>query len=137
MDAPSEGLGACLLQGMQQVPYASRSLNSAKRNYAQIEKEMLAIVYGTNKFHQHIYGKQASVETDHKRLESLSNKNTLSKAPQCIQRMMLRVQHCDLKVNNVPGNDLFIADTLSRVSQSESTLSTAEFEVHLLIHMSR
>ena len=122
VDASSEGLGACLLQGMQPVAYASRALNSAERNYAQIEKEMLAIVFGTNKFHQYIYGKQVLVETDHKPLESLFKK-PLSKAPQRIQRMMLRVQHYDLKVNYVPGNQLLIADNLSRASQSESTLS--------------
>ena len=56
---------------------------------------------------------------------------------QCIQRMMLRVQHYDLKVNFVPGNQLLIADTLSRANQSESTLSTEEFEVHLLIQISK
>ena len=94
------------------MAYASRALNSAERNYAQIEKEMLAIVFGTNKFHQYIYGKQVSVETNLKPLESLFKK-PLSKAPQRIQRMMLRVQHYDLKVNYVPGNQLHIADTLS------------------------
>ena len=64
VDASSEGLGACLLQGMQPVAYASRASNSAEHNYTQIEKEMLAIEFGTNKFHQYIYGKrpQASGE---------------------------------------------------------------------------
>ena len=136
VDASSEGLGACLLQGMQPVAYASRASNSAERNYAQIEKEMLAIKFGTKRFHQYIYGKQVSVETDHKPLESLFKK-PLSKAPQRIQRMMLRVQHYDLKVNYVPGNQLLIADTLSRASQSESRLSADEFEVHLLIQISK
>ena len=121
VDPSSEGLGACLLQGMQPVAYASRALNSAERNYVQIKKEMLAIGIGTNKFHQYIYGKQASVETDHKPLVSLFK--TWSKPPQSIQRMMIRVQHNDLKVNYVPGNQLLIADTLSRASQGESTLS--------------
>ena len=63
------------------VVYASRALNSAERNYAQIEKEMLAIVFGTNKFHQYIYGKQVSVETDHKSLESLFEK------PHCLKHL--------------------------------------------------
>ena len=63
------------------VVYVSRALNSAERNYAKIEKEMLAIVFGTNKFHQYIYGKQVSVETDHKSLESLFEK------PHCLKHL--------------------------------------------------
>ena len=51
VDASSEGLGACLLQGMQPVAYASRALNNVERNYAQIEKEMLGVVFGTNTVH--------------------------------------------------------------------------------------
>lgn len=50
VDASSEGLGTCLLQGNQPVDHASRALNQSERNYAHIEKEMLAIVYSTNIF---------------------------------------------------------------------------------------
>lgn len=108
-----------------------------KNNYAQIEKEMLAIVYGTNKFHQYIYGKTVIVETDHKPLESLFKK-PLCKAPQRIQRMVLRVQHYDFTVKYSPGNTLYIADTLSRASQSgESEQGNDEFEVHLLVPISK
>ena len=137
VDAYSEGLGACLLQGNQPVAHASRALNNDEKNYAQIEKEMLAIVYGTNKFHQYIYGKIVIVETDHKPLESLFKK-PLCKAPQRIQRMMLRVQHYDFTVKYSPGNTLYIADTLSRASQSgESEQGNDEFEVHLLVPISK
>ena len=132
VDASSEGLGTCLLQGNQPVAYASRTLDSAEIYYAQIEKEMLAIVYGTNKFHQYIYGKTVIVKTDHKLLESLFKK-PLCKAPQDIQRMMLRVQHYDFTVKYIPGNTLYIADTLSRASQSgKSEQGNDEFQVHLL-----
>ena len=58
VDASSEGLGAYLLQGNQSEACASRSLNSTKQNYTQFEKEMVAIVFGTSKFHQYIYEKQ-------------------------------------------------------------------------------
>jgi hypothetical protein len=66
VDASKDGLGAALLQEGAPVAYASRSLSNTQKCYAQIEKEMLAIVYGAKKFHQYIYGKKVVVETDHK-----------------------------------------------------------------------
>ena len=84
VDASSYGLGACLLQKGRPVCFAHRSLNSAERNYAQIEKELLAIVYGCTKFHQYVYGKKVKVQTDHKPLEALFKK-TLFPAPQRLQ----------------------------------------------------
>ena len=95
---------------------------------------MLAIVFGTSKFHQYIYGKTVMVESDHKPLESLFKK-PLSMAPQRIQRMMLRVQQYDLIVKYTPGDQLHVADTLSCASQSESTSQADEFEVHLLVQI--
>ncbi len=45
MDASAEGLGAVLLQEGQPVAFGSRSLTECQKRYAQIEKELLAIVY--------------------------------------------------------------------------------------------
>ena len=107
------------------------SLNSAERNNAQIEKELLAKVYGCTKFHQYVYGKKVKVQTGHKPLEALFKK-TLFQAPQRLQRMMLRLQRYDLQVKYEPGKNLLIADTLSRAPE-ESTETAAntkdEFEV--------
>ena len=50
-DANQYGLDACLLQKGKPVAYASRSLSSCEINYAQIEKELLAIVFACAKFH--------------------------------------------------------------------------------------
>ena len=44
--ASSVGPGACLLEDNQPIAYASRSLNSVEQNYAQIEKELRAIIFG-------------------------------------------------------------------------------------------
>ncbi|KAK3702003.1 hypothetical protein QZH41_007698 [Actinostola sp. cb2023] len=101
VDASSYGLGACLLQEGHPTSYASRSLNDAEKNYAQIEKELLAVVYGCTKYHQYIYGKQVEVETDHKPLEYLFKK-TLTMAPPRLQRMMLQLQKYDLLVGYKP-----------------------------------
>ena len=48
------------------IAFASRTLSKAKRNYLQIEKEGLAIIFGVKKFHQYIYGRQFQIITDRK-----------------------------------------------------------------------
>lgn len=47
------------------INFASRSLNEAEQQYAQIEKEMLAIRLAAKKFRNYIYGKKVIVWTDH------------------------------------------------------------------------
>ena len=37
------------------VAYTSRALKDAEKRYAQIAKEMLAIKFGCQRFHQYIY----------------------------------------------------------------------------------
>lgn len=68
---PSEGgLGATLLQEGRPIAYASRALTSTERSYAQIEKELLAMVFGVEGFHQYTNGrKPVNVDSDHKPLE--------------------------------------------------------------------
>ena len=54
-DASSTGLGAVLMQNGQPVTYASRALTKTEREYAQIEKELLAIVLGAERFDQYLH----------------------------------------------------------------------------------
>jgi transposase InsO family protein len=114
VDASSKGMGAVLLQDDHPIAYSSKSLTSSQQNYAQIEKEMLAIVFGCHKFHDYIYGlTHILVETDHKPLESILKK-PLHSAPARLQRMILSIQKYPLHVTYKPGKELLIADTLSR-----------------------
>lgn len=55
-DASEKGLGASLLLDGKPIAYASRVLTSTEMNYAQIEKELLAIVFGVECLHQYTYG---------------------------------------------------------------------------------
>ena len=113
-DASKSGLGAALLQNGQPVAYASRALTPAETRYAQIEKELLAIVYACEKFDTYIYGRDVvTVETDHKPLEVIARK-ALNSAPQRLQRMLLRLQRYNLEIRYKKGKEMFLADTLSR-----------------------
>ena len=53
------------------VAYASRTLTATERNYFQLEKEALALVYDVQKFHQYLYGRQFVLVTDHKPLTTI------------------------------------------------------------------
>ena len=55
-DASQSGLGAALLQEGCPVAYSSRVMTPTEQNYAQIEKELLAIVFACEKFDQYIFG---------------------------------------------------------------------------------
>ena len=72
VDASSKGLGAVILQNNQPVTYASKALRESQENYAQIQEEMLAIVFGCERFHNFLYGQNVvTVESDHKPLEAI------------------------------------------------------------------
>ena len=71
-DASQSGLGAALMQNGQPIAYASRALTPAETRYAQIGKELLAIVFACDRFDAYVYGRDlVNVETDHKPLEPI------------------------------------------------------------------
>ena len=116
VDASKYGLGAVLLQKHESwapVTYASKSLTKPEQNYAQIEKETLAIVFGTQRIHDYVYGKLFVVESHHKPLQPIFSKQIASAPPQ-IQRFRLKLQRYDMTIEYTPGKNLPIADTLSR-----------------------
>ena len=57
-DASSQGLGFVLTQEDHPVTYASRALTQAEQHYSQIEKELLAQVFGLEHNHQNVYGRK-------------------------------------------------------------------------------
>ena len=107
---------AFLTQDGQQVAYASRALTQTERNYAQIEKECLAIVVAAERFEHYILGKDTvQVLSDHKPLMTIFSKPILT-SPKRLQRMRLRLHKYPLKVSYKPGPQMFISDTLSRAA---------------------
>ena len=126
-DASSEGLGVCLIQDGRPVAYGSRSLTVIEKRYATIEKELLGVLYGLERFNQYVYGKHVAVFTDHKPLVPL-HKRPIHSTPARIQRMLLRTQMYNYSLVYKPGKTHLIPDTLSRASVSNPNDSQLERE---------
>lgn len=114
-DASKDGLGSCLSQNGRPIAFVSRSLTKAEKNYAQIEKELLAIVFSVQKFHYYIYGQKAiTVYTDHKPLVPIFKQQLSEVSSKRITRLLLKTISYDLRVQYLPGKLMFVADALSR-----------------------
>ncbi|CAC5407736.1 unnamed protein product [Mytilus coruscus] len=68
-DACETGIGAGLSQVQEDqekvIAYGSRTLNKAKRNYCDTDKELLALRYFIEYYRQYLLGRKFSVRVDH------------------------------------------------------------------------
>ena len=119
-DASPKGLGACIIQDGQPIAFARKSLTDTETCYANIERELLVIVYGCEKFHTYLYGRTFIVETDNKPLKMISLKN-LTAAPARLQRMLLCLQQSDLVITYWEGREMLLADALSHLPSRTNT----------------
>ena len=75
-DASPYGLESILSYKMEDgskrpIAFASCSLNDTEKKYQKVDKEGLALVFGTQKFHKYIFGSNITLLTDHKPLLGL------------------------------------------------------------------
>ena len=127
-DASKEALGAVLLQDGRPIMFASRTLSRAEENYAQIEKELLAVVFAMERFDHYTYGRHVTVESDHRPLEVILKKPIVM-APKRLQRMLLRLQRYTFQLKYSPGSQVLVADALSRApTRKEEESDQADLE---------
>ena len=89
-DASLGGLGTCLIQDGKPIAFASKSLTGAESHYANIERELLAVVFACIRFNTYLQGRRFTVQSDHKPLEMIHLKS-MHNAPPRLQRMLLHV----------------------------------------------
>ena len=62
----------------------------------------------------------------------------LADAPVCLQRMLLRLQDYDFKIKYHPGEEMIIADTLSRYSPEDTPEILLDISVnHVYINVEK
>ena len=111
-DAGQYGLGAALIQNDQPVYFASRTMTPTETRYAQIERELLAVVYALKRFHYFIYPRKVTVFTDHRPLVNIMGK-ALVDVPLRLQKMLMEIQRYNISLIFRPGKEMKFADALS------------------------
>ena len=108
-------MGGVLMQEGCPIAFGNKSLTDTESRHANIEHELLVVVYGCERFQTYLYGKPFTAQSDLKPLEMIQLKN-LRAAPQSLQCILLRLQNYDVTIQYQPEKMLLLADGLSRLS---------------------
>jgi len=100
----------------QVIHYANKVLNESQSNYTTIEKELLAIVFGLEKFITYLIGFTITIFNNHATIKYLLIKSDFK--PRLI-RWILLLQEFDLVIKDKKGNENIAVDHLCRLTNSK------------------
>ena len=112
----------CALAQTNWIPcYYQEKEYKGSRN-SNIERELLAIVFGLERLNHYTFGRTITVQNDHQPLQSIWKKSIVSASPR-LQRLLLRLAPYDINIEFLRGKENVITDALSRVCPLQSTNS--------------
>ena len=124
-DASPVGIGACLSHRITEhgktylkpIAYASRSLQPSEKNYAQIDREGLAVYWAIKHFSQFLLGRKFELHTDCSALARIfGSKNDFGgMASGRLNRWAIFLMEYDFIVIHIKGVNNKVCDSLSRL----------------------
>nr|GEW42074.1 reverse transcriptase domain-containing protein [Tanacetum cinerariifolium] len=112
-------LGKQKTKHFQPIHYASKTMTDAQAHYTTTEKELLAVVYASEKFRPYLVLSKIIVYTDHSALTFLFNKQD---AKPRLFRWVLLLQDFDITVRYKKGAENIAADHLSRLKNPHQSV---------------
>lgn len=127
-DASSFGIGCAIYHRFpdgqdRPIAFASKTLSSAEKNYSQIEREALGIIYALKKFRIYLWGNEFLIQTDHRPLLSIfgSNKGVPTTTSCRLQRWALFLSSFRFQIEYVPTKEFGKVDCFSRLPVGDDT----------------
>ena len=143
-DACGTGFGIALWQkqsngDLKPIAFASRYLNDAEKNYSVGELELLAVVWGLERFRFHLYGKQVQLFSDRQALEPLLKKNKSNKQYSArLTRWLNRLNHFDITLKYTAGKEIkftaFIRRNPTEIAEPEKNYEE-EFVINAIAQL--
>lgn len=126
-DATPYGVGAVLVQLNEDgneapISLTSRTLKKAERNYSQLNREGLAVVFAMQCLHQYVAERHKTITTDHQPLLGIMGPKSPVPAylsPRVTQ-WWVKLVACDYKLAYRAGKHNQKADALSRLPLEET-----------------
>lgn len=99
------------------VLYVSSTLSSAEKNYSQLHREALAIIFALKQFHKYIYGIRFTLYTDAEALREIFSpeKGTSLVACSRLQRWAVTLSMYDYELKYKPAAKMANVDALLRL----------------------
>lgn len=129
-DASPHALGAVLVQESGNgepriISFASKTLTKTERNYAQTQREALAVVWGAEHFYYYLLGHSFTIRTDAQGIAFIFNRN--GDAP---KRLMRRAESWAMRLDCFDYTIEFVKGA-ANIADPSSRLCTGENEAYI------